>query len=31
MQVSEVMTAQVTTATPRTTVREVARTMFSRA
>jgi CBS domain-containing protein len=27
MQVSEVMTAQVATATPRTTVREVARTM----
>ena len=27
MQVSEVMTAQVSTATPRTTVREVARTM----
>jgi CBS domain-containing protein len=27
MQISEVMTAQVSTATPRTTVREVARTM----
>lgn len=27
MQVSEVMTAQVTTATPRTTIRDVARTM----
>ena len=27
MQVSEVMTAQVSTATPRTTIREVARTM----
>lgn len=27
MQVSEVMTAQVATATPRTTIREVARTM----
>jgi CBS domain-containing protein len=27
MQVSEVMTAQVSTATPRTTIREIARTM----